>query len=175
MNSENVCDSPRWYVIYTHPKQEDRAESNLRAWGVETFNIKVREGRFNQYSGARSYVTKPLFSRYIFARFEASKLLHKVYFTRGVNSVVSFDSRPTPVDDDIINLMRSRMGSDGFVQIGEQLSVGDKVMIKSGPMANLVGVFERELKDTDRVSILLTAINYQGRVVIESELIQKVS
>jgi len=39
--------SLRWYVIYTHPKQEERVDKNLRAWQVETFFPKIKERRLS--------------------------------------------------------------------------------------------------------------------------------
>jgi len=32
-----------WYVIKTQPKQEVRAECNLKAWGVNTFHPRISE------------------------------------------------------------------------------------------------------------------------------------
>ena len=34
MSYEAVDHVPQWYVVHTNPKQEDRAYSNLRSWGV---------------------------------------------------------------------------------------------------------------------------------------------
>jgi transcriptional antiterminator NusG len=167
---EHYC----WYAIHTHPKHENRAENNLRAWQVETFAPKLRECRINQFSGALTYYIKPLFPRYLFARFKASELLHKIYFTRGVHSIVSFGSGPIPVDDEIIALLQSQVGEDGFVRLGNELKPGDKVKITGGAFENLSGVFERGLKDSDRVTILLAAISYQGHVIVERELLAKI-
>lgn len=41
MSIDAVVDHvPQWYVVHTNPKQEDRAYSNLRCWGVETLHPK---------------------------------------------------------------------------------------------------------------------------------------
>jgi len=47
------------------------------------------------------------------------------------------------------------------------------VAIKHGPFSNLIGIFEREVGDCDRVQILLTTISYQARVVIHRRLIER--
>jgi transcriptional antiterminator RfaH len=98
MREAIVKDVPRWYVIHTHPKQEDRACSNLEALGAPTFNPKIRERRYNQFVISSTYVTKPLFPRYIFAQVKVSDLYHKVRFTRGVYNVVSFGEVPTSIN-----------------------------------------------------------------------------
>jgi transcriptional antiterminator RfaH len=176
MGSEREPDYiPRWYAIYTHPRQEDRAESNLRAWGVETFNPKVKESRRNPYTHAPIQVIKNLFPRYFFARFEAGEMLRKICFTRGVQSVVSFGNGPTPIDDKIITVIKSRVGKDNFIKLDEDFKFGDKVTIKDGPLRNFTGVFDREIKNSDRVRILLAAISYEGHVIIEKDLIKKVT
>jgi hypothetical protein len=47
-------------------------------------------------------------------------------------------------------------------------------MIESGPLTHMVGVFQHDIKGTDCVAILLTAISYQGRVIIEKGLVKKI-
>ena len=168
-------EAPRWYALQTHALQEERAAENLNAWGVETFAPKYKERRSNPYTGRPVYFTRSLFPRYMFARFDAGRMLRKVWFTRGVAKVVGFGNGPSPVEDEIIELIKSRVGEDGFVQFNEELKRGDKVVISAGPLVTLEGIFERDLEDGDRVLLLLTAISYQGHVTIERELLKKIS
>src|SRR6266478_5284850 len=105
-----VDDRLQWYVIKTQPKQEPRAECNLRAWGINTFHPKISERCISPFTGLTSYVVKPLFSRYIFAQFDVNSTYRRVCFTRGVHSVVNFGGDPLSVDDEIIKLIQSRVG-----------------------------------------------------------------
>jgi len=162
-----------WYVIHTHPKQEDRASSNLRVLGIPIFNPKIRERRYNQFTIIPTYVAKPLFPRYIFARFKISDLYHKVRFARGVNSIVGFGEGPTSIDEEIIALIQSNVKEDGFVGVNEEIKPGDKVVVKDGPLKNFSGIFEREMKDTDRIRILLETVSYQAHVEIERDIVKK--
>lgn len=163
----------RWYVIHTHPKEEDRAEHNLKAWKIETFVPKLKEHRQNPFTGESFYVIKPLFKRYIFARFDLGSLYHKVRFTRGIHSIVSFGNTPIPVDDEIINIIRLRISKDGFVRIWEDLKPGDQVVIKEGPLKDFTGIFVREMKESDRVMILLNAVNYQAHALVEKQTLKR--
>src|SRR5262249_51226168 len=122
MNS--TYDTSHWYAIHTHPRQEDRADMNLRAWGITTFSPKIRELEYKPYSNKATYVIKPLFPRYIFAQVEIPQL-SQVQFTRGVYRVVCFGENPTPVDDAILYEVQSRMGADGYISIAEELTPGD--------------------------------------------------
>ena len=174
MNYEQLSDAPRWYIIHTNPKQEDRADSNLRAWNVETFTPKVKAYRYNQYTGESAGCIKPLFPRYIFAWFKAGALLPKIRFTRGIHSVVSIGGTITPVEDEIISMLKSRMDADGYIKMDKELKSGDEVVITKGLLKSFTGIFEREMKDSERVMILLTSLSYQNRIIVEKEFVNKV-
>jgi len=175
MREAIVEDVTRWYVIHTHTKQEDRACSNLEVLGAPTFNPKIRERRYNQFVISPTYVTKPLFPRYIFAQFKVSDLYHKVRFTRGVYNVVSFGEGPTSIDEEIVALIRSNIKEDGFVRVDKVIKLGDRIIVKDGPLKNLAGIFEREMKDTDRIRILLETVSYQAHIEIARDMVRKAS
>jgi transcriptional antiterminator RfaH len=173
MNSEVLNESSHWYAIRTKAKQENRADTNLRAWQVQTFIPKLKEHCTSGY-GSR-YVSKPLFSRYIFAHFDASLLIHKINYTRGVQNVVSFGGSPIPIDDQVINLIRAQVDENGFIQLGDEFKLGDKVQVNFGPLKNMIGIFKQKIKDTERVRILLNTVNYQSHLLIDREMIVKVN
>lgn len=166
-------DDRQWYVVHTNPKQEERANSNLVAWGVETLHAKLKTRRHNEFTGVPTYITQPLFPRYIFARFNAREQLSKILFTRGVHNVVCFGDTPACVSEEIIDVIRERIDQNGFVKDSNDLKPGDRVVISAGPLRNLIGIFEREVKGSDRIMILLTAIGYQGHLVVERDLIKR--
>lgn len=172
MNNAATHDQTQWYAVRTKPNEEDRAYSNLKAWQVETFMPKVKELHASDFGNGR-YVTKPLFSRYLFARFDVESQLHKINYTRGVQSVVSFGGSPISIDDKVIDLIRERVDPDGFIRI-DDFKAGDPVRISSGPLQNIEGVFERKLKDKDRVKILLNTMSYGSHLVIDRSMVEKV-
>ena len=175
--STAIEDTVSWYVVRTHPKQEERASSNLQAWGLETLTPRLLVNKCNQFTGQLSRVVKPLFPSYIFARFRFNDLYHKIRFSRGVHSVVCFNDRPTPVDDEIIDLIRSRIGTDGFVKTFPELKAGDQVVINDDRFQKLHGVFEREMQDSDanRVTILLSSVSFQAHIVVDRASVSKIS
>jgi transcription elongation factor/antiterminator RfaH len=175
MNLEPIWDVPRWFVIHTHPKQEYRAESNLNIWRVETFSPKFKQRRTNQFTSKPTFLTKFLFPGYIFARFKVNDLYHKVRYTRGVHSLVSFTNYPAPVSDEVIDAIKSRIMEDGMVRIGDEFRPGDEVLIDSGPFKDFKGIFQRGMKDADRVRVLLQTVNYQACIIINRESVRKVN
>ena len=48
-------------------------------------------------------------------------------------------------------------------------------IIKWRPLKNFVGIFERDVKDSDRVMILLNTLKYQAHLLLERELVKKIS
>jgi transcriptional antiterminator RfaH len=163
-----------WYAIHTHPKQENRAERNLKAWDVETFLPRIRGRRFNEFTGEPSYFIRPLFPRYLFARFALDDLLHKVRFTRGVHSIVCVGSNPAPIDERIVEIIAAQIDEAGFVKIGDDLEPGARVMIQAGPFKGLSGVFEQEASEADRIKILLDCVNFQARVEVERNYVKAI-
>jgi transcriptional antiterminator RfaH len=168
---KEAADSRHWYVIRTKPKQETRAESNLRAWGIETFAPKVRGLRLRVTSG-RSFRIEALFPGYLFARFDATNLYAKVRLTRGVHSVVGFGESATPVEDSTISGIRSRVQEDGLVHLAD-VQPGDPVEVVDGPLRSLAGIFDGALSGGDRVRILLTAMACSARVNLPKAFIRK--
>ena len=173
--SDTVSDDRSWFLIHTKPRQEERTTANLRAWNVETLAPLLRDSSYDVSTGRRSETVKPLFARYVFARFDLERLFYKVRYTRGVHEFVSLGDGPLVVDEEVIELIRSRIGKDGFVRIGSDLKPGDVVVIKDGALKDFTGIFEREMKDSDRVELLLDRVSYQARVQIKRSLLRKVS
>jgi len=173
MDIQTRVEDRQWYVLHTKPKQEERANSNLAAWGVETLHPKLKTRRHNEFTGVPTYITQPLFPRYLFAKFNAREQLSKILYTRGVHNVVCFGDSPASVSEEIIDVIRERIDHNGVVKATDELKRGDRVVISAGPMRNLTGVFEREVKGNDRVMILLTTIGYQGHLEVDRNLLTR--
>jgi transcriptional antiterminator RfaH len=174
MHHANTSCANNWYVVHTHRMQEERVNNNLDTLGIETLVPRYIKRRYNNYTGEITHVIKPFFPNYVFAQFDVSELFHKVRLTRGVHSIVCYGATPALVDDCIITTIRSRIGEDGYVKIGENLKPGDEVIIEDGLLKDFRGIFERETSDVDRVMILLQTVSYQAHLVIEREVLKKV-
>lgn len=159
---------PAWYALHTKPRQEQRAAENLAAWGVEALAPQLRlksNPVFPQF----------LFPGYIFARFDASRMLPKVRFTRGVWYVVSFGDEPAAIAEEVIAELRSRLDERGFVRKLNPLRCGDVVRIESGPLKDFLGVFEEDLPHNERVRILLKTVGYSAHVDISRFNVKKLN
>lgn len=177
MNNHKAWNDLCWYLLQTYHKQEDRAEDNLKSLGIDILAPKIEEPRRNFYTGAVTRHVKPLFPGYLFAKFRAGDLYHKVRYTRGVRQLVSFGDSPAAIDEEIITMIQSRIRENGFARVDtdEDLKPGDHVVIKDGHLKTFAGVFEREMNGAERVRILIQTVSYQAHVEIERDMVEKVS
>jgi transcription antitermination factor NusG len=160
-----------WFAIQARLGAEAVAEANLRALPIETLLPLVRRPVHHATRASRM-VLRPLFPRYLFARFCAAVSLRAVKYSRGVSRVVGGAGQPWPVDDAIIADIRERIGPEGCVEMRERpFRVGDQVCITAGPLAGWSGVFDSELSDAERVVILIETLQ-QGRVVLRRDLLE---
>jgi len=73
------------------------------------------------------------------------------------------------VDESIIHAIRSQ-ATDGFIELSEdRFSPGQIVRIQEGPLCGLEAVFVKKLDGTSRTVLLLKAMCFQARVILESE------
>ena len=174
VTTSQATDGRRWYVVRTKPKQEARADANLRAWGLETLALRIWEPPCSRTRRAHAGEMAPLFPGYLFVRFEAETLVTKVRLTRGVHSVVGLGESATPIDDAVVSLLRSRAQEDGLVRLAEP-KCGDVVEIIDGPLRSLAGIFERDIKGQARVLILLTSLGYPLHVQLPRTSVRRQS
>ena len=144
---------------------------NIERLGLEVFLPRMKKTK--SVWGVAQIVIKPLFSGYLFARFSPATYLHLIQYARGVRRVVGNGERPLPVDDEIIMAVRSGMDEDGYLHITPRpLRRGDRVMVQDGPLQGLIGTLDQEMDDRQRVIILLEAIEYQARILIEKRYLK---
>jgi transcriptional antiterminator RfaH len=156
-----------WYAVHTKSHCEASACVSLDRHGVEVFLPMLRERKVLHEKGRPT--TSPLFPRYLFAKFDVSSQLRAVTYARGVKSIVTFGSGPSMVDESIIHAIRSQL-TEGVIELSEdRFSPGQVVRIQEGPLSGLEAVFEKKLDGTSRTVLLLKAISFQARVIIESQ------
>ncbi len=158
-----------WFLIYTKPRCEDGVSARFVENGFEVLNPKIEERRYIRRK--LQDVISPLFPCYIFVQFESPKDYRLVKYTRGVKSVVGPENIPAAVPQEIIDRIRKRM-EGGVIRIQPCSFIpGEDVSIQAGPFEGLEAVFEKELKGSERVSILLKAVN--ARVVVDASILKR--
>jgi len=159
----------QWFVVNTKPKNEERATNNLLHGGIEVLFPKLKLRKYRD--GKFVEVIEAMFPSYIFVRFDPIDEFHMIKYTRGVKTIVNFGGKIIPLEDGLIDFIRSRL-EDGIGTIKKRgLHRGEKVMIKDGPFKGLSGIFEKELSGEERVAILLDGVNYYAKMTIDRDLL----
>ena len=163
-----------WFVIQTKPKKEGEANSYLSMKGVEIFSPQMEN--FLLRNGSLSKELKPLFPGYIFGKFVLDSDYSLVRWGRGVKKVLGLGGDyPTPISEEVVEIIKRRTDSYGIVRKSYHFEANDKVRIKSGPLRDLLGIFERWVSESDRVRVLLNLIGYQPAVEMHYSMIEKVA
>jgi len=162
-----------WYVIQTKTKKELEAKSYLSMKGVEVFSptmeiVSARGGKMVSEQRA-------LFPGYLFGRFNLLEDYSLVRWGRGVRKLVGFGAEPLPVADEVIELIRNRTQGGELVKKACSFEPNDLVRVRSGPMKDLLGVFERWVSDSERVRVLLNLVGYRPAVELHYSLLEKVA
>ncbi len=146
MPLDRLATEPQWFAVRSKAKKEDFAVQQLERRGVATFLPRILEYGRDQIA--------PLFPGYLFVRIVLLEQYYRVVWTPGVRSFVAFGEVPTPVQESAIHLILAS-AADGVIRPLSPFQPGDRVQIKSGPLAGLVAVIERPCPGRGRVKILL--------------------
>jgi transcriptional antiterminator RfaH len=156
----------RWFVVRTKTRKEDFAVQQLERRGVSVFLPRVVEYGRDQIA--------PLFPGYLFVRIELFRQYHRVVWTPGVRGFVAFGAAPTPVQDSVIYLIALSAGEGGIIRPLASFKAGDRVQIKSGPLAGLVAVIQQPCSQRGRVKILLDFLRQGASVELPVGLVDRV-
>jgi|SRR5215469_12562237 len=128
-----------WLVATSENGKQATARSFLEGDGFQVYFPRLRERRF--YRGHKQFVESYLFGRYFFVLFVP--IWYRIRFTIGVDSLFMHDERPALIRDDVIDEIRAREDRDGIITIRKGFRHGQRVRVKSGPLAGILGTFER--------------------------------
>ena len=161
-----------WYVVYTKPREEERALFFLKDMDIDTYLPKMEVCLIR--GGKKVFIEKPLFPGYIFVYFNVQKDLCKVKWTKGVNKILPESINPIPLEDSVVESLKSLASKDNIIR-KRNLKRNNRIRILRGPMKGLLGIFENWVSDQGRVKILLDLMNYQARVELHHSLIENVA
>lgn len=130
-----------WYALQTYPRHEKRVHEDLGLRAIECF-LPLYETVHRWKNGCRVRVELPLFPGYIFVRIDPRQRF-KALNLPGAVSMVGSRSGPWAVPDEEIASLRAGLQAHKF-EPHPYLAVGQKVRIKSGPLADLTGFLVRQ-------------------------------
>jgi len=156
----------KWYLVYSRPRQEQVAETNLQRQGYEVWLPRLRWSR--RRSGHWAQLVEPVFPRYLLIRLDAGgDNFAPIRSTRGVSGLVRFGREPAVVPDLVVNRLRSAADPHSGLLLPElaELRGGDPVEVIEGPFQGLRGIFQAQSGE-QRVLILLNILGQANRVTL---------
>ncbi|MCL1077675.1 transcription/translation regulatory transformer protein RfaH [Parashewanella spongiae] len=164
-----------WYLLYCKPKSEVRAQQNLQIQEIETYLPLYKEQK-KLRSGKTTEVKVPLFTNYLFIRFDPKVVpVSRIHSTRGVSQIVGCKEKMTPLDDELIESIRFNVTKQLNEAIPDEFFMkGDEVRFIDGPFKNIEGVFD-EKSGEKRCFVLLKIMGQMKRVHVVDEFVEKIS
>ena len=161
----------RWYAIRSKPNREKEVQQRLTTLGIEVFLPWLRTRR--RRHGRPQWVLVPLFPGYVFSRLDLELSGKTARYVPGVKDFLKFGSHVAEVPPTIIDELRERCPG-GVAQVDPiRLTPGQVVRIQEGPFAGVEAIFERALKDSERVAVLLEILGRQTKLELPAEAIEK--
>jgi transcription antitermination factor NusG len=144
-----------WFAIRVRPRSEFRASAELSLRGFESFlpSQRVRRRRTDRVVA----LEEPLFSGYLFCRFDRSELL-RILESPGVIQVLGIGKTPVPVDDTEVEAIQALVASRLTLRPWPYLKSGQHVCIETGPLAGVNGTIVRADAGKPRIVVSVTLL-----------------
>ena len=168
---EDFGRSDAWYLVYSKPRQEERAWWNLDHQGYRCFLPMARFRRRRQ----RRYqtVVEPMFPRYLFIRLAAGvEDWSPIRSTTGVNGLVRFGTWPARVPDGLVETIRQGIEVGHCDLAPEPLQPGERVRVLDGPFQSYEGIF-RASRSEERVMILLDVAGQHTTLTVSQHQVER--
>ncbi len=172
MTTVNELPVKSWYLVYTKPRQEEVALTNLVRQGYGVYLPHVREARKRQ--GRRIMVVEPLFPRYLFIYLDTqTDNWGPIRSTLGVASLVRFGQKPACIPDELVDFLKAREGEAGLHEWAEQnYRAGDKVRVAEGAFRGYEGILLAR-NSRERVVVLLDILGRQVRTKVDVSQLER--
>ena len=160
-----------WYLVQVKPNGYRLAERNLLRQGFACFQPMARatERRGAQFRP----VSRPLFPGYVFVAFDPARApWRKINSTAGVARLLSLGNVPQEVPRGLVAELRARLDAEGHVNIADNVEVGDRVEIQSGPFAGFLGEVAR-LAPEARAHLLIDLMGRRAQVTAQLAELRK--
>lgn len=131
----------RWFAAHVMSRHEKKVALQLTNSNLECF-LPLYQSR-HRWQDRTATVSLPLFPGYVFIHIDPREKMRVVKFS-GVLDLVGVRGQPTPIEPAEIDSLRQCVSHDGAIEPHPYLSVGRRVRIQSGPLADTEGILARK-------------------------------
>ena len=164
-------DESRWYLIRTKPRQEIRAQNNLKQQGYKVYCPMLSVEKI--LSGKVVMKSEVMFARYIFiqAGSRSDIVWVSIRSTPGVSHFVSFGGVPAKVESGLIEQL---LVQEQQVAPEELFKKGERLLLTSGPFAGLEA-FYKAGGGEGRAIVLLDFLGKATQLKVQAATLTKLS
>ena len=161
----------KWYIVHTYSGYENKVKANIEKSvenrGIEHLILDVQvplEDVVEDKDGAQKVVKRKIFPGYVIINMIMNdESWYVVRNTRGVTGFVGPGSKPVPLLDEEVEKL-------GFANIRMEnidISVGDHVNIKQGPMEGFSGKVAEVNNATRKITVMVSMFGRETPVEVE--------
>ena len=149
------------FIVFTKPREEQRAKKNLERQGFTVFLPMCREGNLD---------IRPLFPRYLFV-YPGILNWGKIKNTFGVCYIIQNENIPSEIPESIVTEIKSRMDFDGIIHLESTpertFEKNQKIRIMAGKYSDIDGLFVK--REKDRITALITMMGKEMFVKVREK------
>jgi transcription antitermination factor NusG len=131
----------KWYAVQSRSRHEKRIHQFLQTNSICSF-LPLYEA-VHRWKDRRALVALPLFPGYLFVRIPVEERL-RVLTAPGVVRLLSANGHPIPVPDSEIDGLQNCVAKNARMEPHPYLTVGRRVLVKSGPFTDMEGILVRK-------------------------------
>lgn len=172
-----MAEEAKWYVVHTYSGYENKVKANIEK-SVENRGISDMiqsvevplEDVAEEKNGVEKIVKRKVFPGYVVIKMVMNdESWFVVRNTRGVTGFVGPGSKPVPLSDEEVE----KMGVEKVRMADMDVSVGEHVSIKSGPLEGFSGVVEAVESARRKVRVKVSMFGKETPVEVDYSQIAK--
>lgn len=161
-----------WYALYTKPRAEFSAETQLTDAGITVFLPKIE--RIRRWSDRKKKIIEPLFKSYIFIH-ATEKQRSFACTIPAIVRTIFFDGKPSVIPPHEIENLKKILERTNNVKVLEGIVKGALIKIVDGPFANIEGVVYSELNNESMLAVSIELLNRTVVVQLPRKSVIKVA
>lgn len=172
-----MAEEAKWYIVHTYSGYENKVKANIEKSvenrGIEHLILNVEvpmEDVIEEKNGVEKVVKRKIFPGYVIIKMIMNdESWYVVRNTRGVTGFVGPGSKPVPLPDGEVEKL-------GIAQIrmdDMEISTGDMVTIKQGPMEGFSGKVNSVDKATRKLTVSVSMFGRETPVEVDYSQVSK--
>ena len=167
-SSYDFLEAANWYVLYTKSRHEKFVEERLNEIGIEAFTPKRKIER--AWSDRVRVIEEPVFKSYCFAKFPLNNRID-ILSQKGVVNIVHFGEQYISIPESVINSLEIVLENQLKLSPYPYLKIGDRVVVKRGPLKGLEGFLIGKRKKNTKMVISVDVIASSAMCVVDGDFV----